>query len=62
MAAVEILETCLAIPPFAKNAKGWVTRQQPTHQALGAKPYLGMDEEAAANITPQELFQDDYQI
>jgi serine O-acetyltransferase len=36
--------------------------QHHTHEALGAEPYLGIDEEAAANITPQELFQDDYQI
>ncbi len=37
--------------------------QQHSHNALGAEPDLSFDEDrATANISPQELFQDDYQI
>jgi serine O-acetyltransferase len=37
--------------------------QQHTHEVLGAEPHLGIDEETSTpNISPQELFQDDYQI
>jgi serine O-acetyltransferase len=37
--------------------------QQHTHEGLGAEPNLAIDEETPAkNISPQELFQDDYQI
>ncbi len=37
--------------------------QQHSHDALDAEPNLSMDEEASSsNISPQELFQDDYQI
>jgi serine O-acetyltransferase len=37
--------------------------QQHSHQALGAEPDLKIDEEKSPpNISPQELFQDDYQI
>jgi serine O-acetyltransferase len=37
--------------------------QRHTHGSLGAGPDLALDEETAApNISPQELFQDDYQI
>src|SRR5271167_182821 len=37
--------------------------QQHSHEALGAEPDLRIDEGTpAANISPQELFQDDYQI
>jgi serine O-acetyltransferase len=36
--------------------------QHHTHESLGAEPFLAMDEEASPNITPNELFQDDYQI
>jgi serine O-acetyltransferase len=35
--------------------------QQHTHAELGAKPVLG-EESAAANIAPEELFLEDYQI
>jgi serine O-acetyltransferase len=35
--------------------------QQHSHNALGAEPDLSLDDEkATANISPQELFQDDY--
>jgi serine O-acetyltransferase len=37
--------------------------QQHTHEMLGAEPCLAIDEETSTpNISPQELFQDDYQI
>jgi serine O-acetyltransferase len=37
--------------------------QQHTHEALGAKPDPSLDKESTArNISPDELFQDDYQI
>jgi len=37
--------------------------QQHSHESLGAEPNLTIDEGGTtANITPQELFQDDYQI
>ena len=37
--------------------------QQHSHQALGAEPDLTIDEGTTTpNISPQELFQDDYQI
>src|SRR5271163_1546771 len=37
--------------------------QQHSHQALGAEPDLSIDEPTSTpNISPQELFQDDYQI
>lgn len=37
--------------------------QQHTHHALGAEPDLSIDAETSEpNISPQELFQDDYQI
>src|SRR5271169_6656214 len=37
--------------------------QQHSHETLGAEPNLKMDEETSTpNISPQELFQDDYQI
>jgi len=37
--------------------------QEHSHEALGAEPNLAIDEEApSSNISPQELFQDDYQI
>ena len=37
--------------------------QQHTHEGLGAEPNLTFDEETPAkNISPDELFQDDYQI
>jgi len=37
--------------------------QQHTHEVLGAEPRLGIDEELSTpNISPEELFQDDYQI
>jgi len=37
--------------------------QQHTHELLGAEPDLTMDEEPSTpNISPQDLFQDDYQI
>jgi len=37
--------------------------QQHTHEMLGAEPCLAIDEETSSpNISPQELFQDDYQI
>src|SRR5271156_6353521 len=37
--------------------------QQHSHQALGAEPDLAIDEPTTTpNISPQELFQDDYQI
>jgi serine O-acetyltransferase len=38
--------------------------QQHSHEALGAEPNLTIDEGTAStpNISPQELFQDDYQI
>ena len=37
--------------------------QQHSHEALGAEPNLSIDEERSTpNISPQELFQDDYQI
>ena len=36
--------------------------QQHSHEALGAEPDLTIDEEKPAPISPQELFQDDYQI
>lgn len=37
--------------------------QQHSHEALGAEPDLSIDEgTSAAKISPQELFQDDYQI
>jgi len=37
--------------------------QQHTHDMLGAEPCLAIDEETSTpNISPQELFQDDYQI
>jgi serine O-acetyltransferase len=36
--------------------------QQHTHETLGAEPHLRMDEEPSTpNISPQDLFQDDYQ-
>jgi hypothetical protein len=36
--------------------------QQHTHEVLGAEPCLTIDEETSTpNISPQELFQDDYQ-
>ena len=36
---------------------------QHSHETLGAEPDLSIDEESQArNISPQELFQDDYQI
>jgi serine O-acetyltransferase len=36
--------------------------QQHTHEMLGAEPCLAIDEETSTqNISPQELFQDDYQ-
>jgi serine O-acetyltransferase len=36
--------------------------QQHTHEVLGAEPCLAIDEETSTpNISPQELFQDDYQ-
>ena len=37
--------------------------QEHSHEALGAEPNLTIDEGGSAtNISPQELFQDDYQI
>src|SRR5580698_9254475 len=37
--------------------------QRHSHEALGAEPNLIIDEEASTpNISPQDLFQDDYQI
>jgi serine O-acetyltransferase len=38
--------------------------QQHTHEALGAEPVVQAGEEKVStpNISPQELFQDDYQI
>ncbi len=37
--------------------------QQHSHEALGAEPDLSIDEEkTVSKISPQELFQDDYQI
>jgi len=37
--------------------------QQHSHQSLGAEPSLAIDEETSTpNISPQDLFQDDYQI
>src|SRR3984885_10740171 len=37
--------------------------QQHSHEMLGAEPCLTIDEETSTpNISPQELFQDDYQI
>ena len=37
--------------------------QHHSHEALGAEPNLTIDEETSTpNISPQELFQDDYQI
>jgi serine O-acetyltransferase len=37
--------------------------QQHTHEVLGAEPCLAIDEDTSTpNISPQELFQDDYQI
>jgi serine O-acetyltransferase len=37
--------------------------QQHTHEVLGAEPHISIDEETATpNISPKELFQDDYQI
>ncbi len=37
--------------------------QQHSHEALGAEPSLTLDEETSPpNISPQDLFQDDYQI
>jgi serine O-acetyltransferase len=37
--------------------------QQHSHQALGAEPDVTIDEGTPApNISPQDLFQDDYQI
>ena len=36
--------------------------QQHKHEALGAEPDVTIDEGATTNISPQELFQDDYQI
>ena len=37
--------------------------QQHTHAALGTEPSLPIREETSTrNISPQELFQDDYQI
>ncbi|MGA8622570.1 MAG: serine O-acetyltransferase [Candidatus Sulfotelmatobacter sp.] len=37
--------------------------QQHSHQALGAEPDVSLDEGTSTpNISPQELFQDDYQI
>jgi serine O-acetyltransferase len=37
--------------------------QKHSHEALGAEPNLSIDEEMTTpNISPQELFQDDYQI
>jgi hypothetical protein len=37
--------------------------QEHSHEALGAEPDLSMDEEKPpSRISPQELFQDDYQI
>ena len=37
--------------------------QRHSHEALGAEPNLTIDEEASTpNISPQDLFQDDYQI
>jgi len=34
-----------------------------THEMLGAEPHIAIDEETSTpNISPQELFQDDYQI
>jgi serine O-acetyltransferase len=36
--------------------------QQHSHEVLGAEPCLAIDEETSTpNISPQELFQDDYQ-
>jgi serine O-acetyltransferase len=36
--------------------------QQHSHEVLGAEPNVSFDEESSnANISPQELFQDDYQ-
>jgi serine O-acetyltransferase len=37
--------------------------QKHTHQTSGAEPYVATDEETSTpNISPEELFQDDYQI
>jgi len=37
--------------------------QEHSHEALGAEPNLTIDEESSTpNISPQDLFQDDYQI
>jgi serine O-acetyltransferase len=37
--------------------------QEHSHEALGAEPNLTIDEEVSSpNISPQQLFQDDYQI
>ena len=37
--------------------------KQHTHETLGAEPHVAIDEETSPpNISPQELFQDDYQI
>jgi serine O-acetyltransferase len=36
--------------------------QQHSHEALGAEPNLTIDEGTSTNISPQELFHDDYQI
>jgi len=37
--------------------------QEQSHEALGAEPNLTIDEEVSTpNISPQQLFQDDYQI
>ncbi len=37
--------------------------QQHSHEVLGAEPHFSIDEETSTpNISPQELFQDDYQI
>jgi serine O-acetyltransferase len=36
--------------------------QKHTHESLGAEPHVAIDEETTPNISPQELFQDDYQI
>jgi serine O-acetyltransferase len=37
--------------------------QSHTHEGLGAEPHVAIDEQTSTpNISPQELFQDDYQI
>jgi len=37
--------------------------QQHSHDTMGAEPHVAIDEETSTpNISPEELFQDDYQI